>query len=279
MKQFVQALTLVLLLGAGNSVFAQLPELSPAATVTAAPTSARFFGGASADNGQTYANSFGYDTPIDIDVEIQVEAAHVNTVGNLYVIIVWEGTFFVRDENGAYVVWDLSLENLAAAFPAKTLQASEAINIVDDVPFGPAGVSDTSLAIYLAYDSMAAAGEVYYSGAPLTVAIEAEQTTAQSLETYTSLISGPIVQSRCLVCHRGGGVAQDSALLYVDANQPNFQQTNYDTVVDYIKNFPGGSSLILSKPQGVGHVGGVQLTPNSTNLENFETFVSQVLAE
>lgn len=259
--------------------FAQLPELSPAATVTGAETTAQFFGGATADEGSTYANSFGYDQAIDIQMEIQVESSHVNTMGNLYVIIVWEGQYFVRDENEAYQLWDLTLENLLAASPAKTLQASEPITIVDDVAFGPAGVSDTSLDIFLAYDTVAVEGEVFYTGTPLTVAIEAEQTTAQSLQLYIDTVSQPIIQARCIVCHKDGGVAKDTPLLYVDSQQPNFQQTNYDVLVDYIKNAPNGSSLILSKPQGVGHTGGTQLMAGSADLQNFEAFVNQVLAE
>ena len=154
---------------------AQLPELDLPSTVSGGTTTARFFGGASADNGATYSSSFGYDQAIDIDMEIQVESSHVNTVGNVYVLIVWGDQYFMRIESGAYEVWDLSLENLQAAFPAKTLQSSELINIVNDVAFGPAGVSDTTLALYLAYDSTAAAGEIFYSGSALLVTIGAEQ--------------------------------------------------------------------------------------------------------
>ncbi|HAC87094.1 MAG TPA: hypothetical protein DCF95_04035 [Gammaproteobacteria bacterium] len=272
---------------------AQLPELDLPSTVSGGTTTARFFGGASADNGATYSSSFGYDQAIDIDMEIQVESSHVNTVGNVYVLIVWGDQYFMRIESGAYEVWDLSLENLQAAFPAKTLQTNEAINIVNDVAFGPAGVSDTTLALYLAYDSIAAAGEIFYSGSALLVTIGAEQQSSSSFQLYTTNISS-IIQNNCIMCHKTGGAAASSALRYVDSSSTNFQTTNYNTLVSYINNLLGGaverpgaamgpatngSSLLLSKPQGTNHGGGIQLMTGSQDLQKLQDFVNTVLSE
>ena len=162
---------LVLTIFVASSAMAQLPELSLPSSISGASTTARFFGGASSDNGASFANSFDYDQKIDIDVKIQVESGQLNTMGNLYVFILWNNQYFIRVESGGYEIWDLTLANLKAAFPAVTLQTDHAINIVDDVAFGPAGVSDTTLGIYLAYDSMAKEGEIYYSGSPLSVTI------------------------------------------------------------------------------------------------------------
>ena len=153
------------------SATAQLPELGSPSSISGASTTARFFGGASSDNGASYASSFDYDQKIDIDVKIRIESGQLNTMGNLYVFILWNNQYFIRVESGGYEIWDVTLANLKAAFPAVTLQASHTINIVDDVAFGPAGVSDTTLGIYLAYDSVAEEGEIYYSGAPLSVTI------------------------------------------------------------------------------------------------------------
>ena len=101
-----------------SSSFAQLPELGMPSTVTGADTTAQFYGGATADGGTSYASSFGYDQAIDILTEIHVESAHVNTMGNLYVIIEWDGVYFVRDEAGVYQTWDLTLPTM---LPATTL--------------------------------------------------------------------------------------------------------------------------------------------------------------
>jgi hypothetical protein len=170
---------LVLILLLSSSAMAQLPELNLPSTISGTPTIARFFGGASSDNGASYAGSFDYDQKIDIDVKIQVESGQLNTMGNLYVFILWNNQYFMLVESGGYEIWDLTLANLKAAFPAVTLQTSHTINIVDDLAFGPAGVSDTTLGIYLAYDSMAQEGEIYYSGAPLSVIINPPLTTLE----------------------------------------------------------------------------------------------------
>ena len=273
---------------------AQLPELDLPSTVSGGSTTARFFGGASADDGLTYSSSFEYDQAIDINMEIQVETSHVNTVGNIYVLVVWGDQYFMRIESGAYEVWDLSLENLQAAFPAKTLQASELINIVNDVAFGPAGVSDTTLALYLAYDSIAAAGEIFYSGSALLVTIGAEQQSSSSFQLYKTSISSPIIQNNCIMCHKTGGAAASSALHYVDSSSTNFQTTNYNTLVNYINNLLGGaverpaaamgtatdgSSLLVSKPQGINHGGGIRLMTGSQDLQKLQNFVNFVLSE
>ena len=273
---------------------AQLPELDLPSTVSGGSTTARFFGGASADDGLTYSSSFEYDQAIDINMEIQVETSHVNTVGNIYVLVVWGDQYFMRIESGAYEVWDLSLENLQAAFPAKTLQSSELINIVNDVAFGPAGVSDTTLALYLAYDSIAAAGEIFYSGSALLVTIGAEQQSSSSFQLYKTNISSSIIQNNCIMCHKTGGAAASSALHYVDSSSTNFQTTNYNTLVNYINNLLGGaverpaaamgtatdgSSLLVSKPQGINHGGGVRLMTGSQDLQKLQNFVNFVLSE
>ena len=206
MTRFRYALAAFCLVQAA-SVSAQLPELANPSAASGASTSARFFAGASADNGATYSSVHGYADPIDLLTEIQVESAHVNTVGNLYVIIQLDGLYFMGLESGEYVVWDLSGETLQPIRAAKTLQASEPLTLVDDVAFGPAGVSDTSLDVYLAYDTTANPGELYYSGVPLTFSIEAQVQQVQSLTLYQNNISGPIIQAKCISCHVSGGLA------------------------------------------------------------------------
>ena len=157
---------------------AQLPELGNPSTATGASTTAKFFGGATADNSVSFGSSFAADQPLSLFTEIQVESVHVNTVGNVYLLIQLGNDIFMRLESGDYAIWDQTLPNLQATLPGRTLQASEPITILENVAFGPAGLSGASLAIFLAYDTTAAPGQLYYSGVPLSVAIEAEVTEA-----------------------------------------------------------------------------------------------------
>lgn len=279
LKLFLKAYFSGVLIIATSSSFAQLPELSTPTTATGTETTAKFFGGATADNGSTYADSFAFDAPIDIDLQIQVEASHVNTVGNIYVVILWEGNYFVRDENGTYHLWDLSIENFRAAFPAKTLQSSEAINIVDGVAFGPAGVFDTKLDFFVAYDTMAVSNEFFFNGVPLSVSIEADKgnpQVAKSLQIFTDDIHTQIVQNNCIACHVSGGVAGGTSLVYAPSSMQTALESNYNLLVGYING--GGGAILLSKPQGVGHGGGARLQLG-TDRDNLSAFIEAVLAE
>ena len=281
MKTFrIRLLATLALMGWAFPALAQLPELATPSTATGAPTSARFFGGVSADNGATFGNSFDFGTPLDITGSIQVEESHVNTVGNLYIVAQLGEQLLFRDASGNYLPWDLNLATLQAASPDKTLASSEPLTIVDDIPLGPAGAAGLTLSVFLAYDTSAAPGELFYSGAPITVAVGTEPPAEPaSLTLYTQNVSAPIVQGRCVACHVSGGVAGSTPLVYVRSNTPDFVNINYNTLVNYIKNHPNGSSLILSKPQGVAHGGGVQLPSGSENFTNFSNFVNAVLAE
>ena len=83
----------------------ELPELASPSSASGNPTTARFFGGASADNGETYGSSFDFNTPLDISGSIQVEQAHINTVGNLYIVVLLGEDYLYRDSEGNYQAW------------------------------------------------------------------------------------------------------------------------------------------------------------------------------
>ena len=283
---------------------AQLPELESPSTATGTSTTAKFFGGATADNSDTFGSSFRGDQPLDIFVEIQVESDHINTVGNVYLLIQLGADIFMRLQSGEYVIWDQTLNSLQATLQGRTLQASEPITILENVAFGSAGLSGASLAIFVAYDTIAASDELYYSGMPLSfsilsdtapeipevaavaeaaaVAVAAAEAAANpaSQTFYLSNISGPIVQTKCLGCHKTTGSASYAGLNYVNSSVDGFQQTNYSTLLDYIKNVPGGASLILSKPRGlVAHGGGMQLSRGTAEFDDWSTLVATMINE
>ena len=92
----------------------QLPELASPSTASGGITTASFSGGASADNGFSFGNSFAFDQPLDINGEIRVEAAHVGTTGNLYIVAQIGEQLLFRDSSGAYQPWDLNVATLQA---------------------------------------------------------------------------------------------------------------------------------------------------------------------
>ena len=286
---------LVMLFAAFGPLYAygqELPELASPLSASGNPTTARFFGGASADNGETFGSSFDFNTPLDISGSIQIEETHINTVGNLYIVVLLGEDYLYRDPEGNYQAWDLELSTLQAASPDKTLSSFELLTIVDDVPLGPAGAAGLTLSIFFAYDTSAVPGELYYSGNPVTVAIGTEPPAEPagteppaepagteppaepaSLTIYNALISAPIVQSRCVSCHVSGGASGYTRLVFVRSSVDNYMTHNYNQMVDFVRNTPSGASLILSKPQGIGHGGGIQLPSGSIELDNLSKFV------
>jgi len=258
---------------------AQLPELGNPSTATGATTTAKFFGGVTADNSISFGSSFGGEESLDIFTEVQVETAHVNTVGNVYLLIQLGADIFMRDELGGFVVWDQNPANLLPTLPDRTLQAGEPITVLENVPFGPAGLFGATLSIFLAYDTTAAPGQLYYSGVPLTFSIEQEVVTPSSFSLFTANVSTPIIQSNCIQCHNSSGSAQFTPLVYTSSSVAGHEQTNYNILLNYIQNEPNGASQILSKPQGLGHGGGVRLQPGSAQLDDWTEFVDSVQNE
>lgn len=252
---------------------AELPELAQPSTATGAPTTAAFFGGVSADEGLTFADRFDFDQPVDISLAVRVETAHVNTVGNVYVVIVLGEQFFMAVEGGLFAVWDQSLETLQALMPAHTLQSTQEFKIIDSLALGPAGAGGATLNIFVAYDTVAAPGELYFSGLPLSFAIETQAVAANSVTLFNEAISGPIIQSNCIVCHVSGGAATGSGLIYERSSQPDYQQSNYDQIANYLQTRFGAKNVLINSPQGIAHGGGVRLAPGSAALQNWIAFI------
>ena len=350
------------------------PQLGEARAASGIATTARFFGGATTDDGLSYTNSVDPTTPVDIVGLVRVESTHINTVGNIYIVVQLGESFFFRNEEGNFLPWDLKLENLKAAKAEKKLIYNEPVIILDNIILGAGGLSGQTFYVYLAYDSIAALGDLFYSGSPISISVNpdepvdpdensapneypvssiiggdrtladsngiegepvsfsgtasdsdgsisstewlvggsvvatgtnatislpdgstvitfratdnegatAEQSiivtvsapssSSSSMNIFTASISGQIVQARCVNCH--GGIA---ALQLVRSSVRDYVNINYNSMVNYIRG--GGSSSILSKPQGIGHGGGVQLSAGSTDLNNFKQFVDAVLSE
>ena len=89
----------------------ELPELTTPSTISGQPTSASFFGGATADNGTSFLASYAPDDLLDILGEIHVESGHVNSIGNIYIIAVALDQFFIKASDGGFipgmVTWQL----------------------------------------------------------------------------------------------------------------------------------------------------------------------------
>ncbi len=270
----VMALTTALVAGAAQAQLTELDSIS----ASGAATTARFLGGVTADDGASHGSNFGFSEVVDVVAEVRVEAQHVNTVGNVYVVVVADGVFFMGLESGDFAVWDQDPANLQPIRSGQTFPQSLELPIVENIAFGLAGVSDTTLQVFVAYDTTAAAGELYYSLSPLTFSIAAEQTDPASLVLYQQTVAGPIIQSRCTQCHIPGGAATGSQLIYETGTSASVQLANYNTLVAYIRS--GRANMLIGMPSGSqAHGGGIQLSPGSSQFQAWTDFVNQVTSE
>ncbi|GJM12262.1 MAG: hypothetical protein DHS20C12_06650 [Pseudohongiella sp.] len=151
---------------------AELPELDSPSTLSGASTSARFFGGATRDGALTFASSFQSHEDIDLTAEIQVEPAHVGSAGEIYVIAEMSGQFFMRMGDDSFLPWDLQLNTLESAITRQSLATTESISILNQIRFGMFYLADTQVNLYLAYGVSSAPQELYFSGTPITIAID-----------------------------------------------------------------------------------------------------------
>ncbi|NBQ73504.1 MAG: hypothetical protein EBU11_11420, partial [Gammaproteobacteria bacterium] len=101
-------------------------------------TTAEFYAGASIDEGLSYVSCVDPLDSVDLESSLVVENDHVGSAGSIYVVaIVGEESYMLVGD--VFYPWD-GLGDSLEAFATKTLQATETINILDQVQFGPAGV-------------------------------------------------------------------------------------------------------------------------------------------
>lgn len=90
---------------------------------------------------------------------------------------------------------------------------------------------------------------------------------------FAEYISEQIVQSRCINCHVEGGVSGHTRLVFSPSTVVDHAQRNLAMFEGFVETVEGGADRILSKIQGVGHGGGVQVPAGSADFANMERFM------
>jgi len=129
------------------------------------PTTAEFYAGASIDEGISYVSCVDPLDGVDLESSLVVENDHVGSAGSIYVVaIVGEESYMLAGD--VFYPWD-GLRDSLEPFATKTLQSTETINILDQVQFGPAGIEQGELAIYIGYELVSDLNKIYFSATPL----------------------------------------------------------------------------------------------------------------
>ncbi len=63
-------------------------------------------------------------------------------------------------------------------------------------------------------------------------------------------VSDQVLQAKCLACHIEAGEAGNTGLVFVLDEAPDYEQTNFDILEDYLEAAPGNPALLLEAAQG-----------------------------
>ena len=92
---------------------------------------------------------------------------------------------------------------------------------------------------------------------------------------FSQLISGPIVQSKCINCHVEGGASGNTRLVFITDANPDHQAINLQVFRDFLEEVEDGANYVLNKIQGaLGHGGGIQVATGTDDYSNMERFLS-----
>ena len=91
---------------------------------------------------------------------------------------------------------------------------------------------------------------------------------------FRELVSGPVVQSKCILCHVEGGAARTTRLLFVRASVPNHQSHNLAVFRSFLDAIEDDTDYVLNKIQGVGHGGGAPVPAGTDEFANMERFLA-----
>ena len=94
-------------------------------------------------------------------------------------------------------------------------------------------------------------------------------------EVFQTLITGPIVQTKCINCHVEGGASANTRLVFVDDTDPDHEAINLQVFQDFLAEVEDGAGYILNKIQGaLGHGGGIQVAAGTEDYVNMERFLT-----
>ena len=95
----------------------------------------------------------------------------------------------------------------------------------------------------------------------------------KAAELFEKSIAQNIVQSKCISCHRRGGYAGGTSLIFEGASGTS-QSANIAAFEGLLNRRADGLNYILRKVSGNGHGGGRQLALGSANYNNLEEFLT-----
>ena len=139
---------------------------------------------------------------------------------------------------------------------------------------------DVSLDETLTFRLTVTDGEGAQASDDVSVTVHAVATPpdqASAAEVFGQHISAPVVQTKCIDCHVANGLSGHTRLVFVrPTDTPDHEARNLAVFESFLASVAneGGGSYVLNKIQGVGHGGGVQVSPGADDFANMQSFLS-----
>ena len=219
------------------------------------------------------ANALTTVSNIELTLALAPQESHQGLQASVYTVIVAGGKFFKLTQDGYYVPWDGSLEDLTPFATNQTLASSNRFTLVD----GKMAESGSYL-FFVAY-KVEGESRLLFTPEPAQIAVAEsdvlpDETKSQAAMTFDTEVEDSIVQARCIACHVEGGLARNSALQFQRTNTAS-SLNNFGALSAYIDT--KGSELFLAKIAGEqGHVGGEQLARDSRGYASFQKLIAEL---
>jgi hypothetical protein len=260
---------LSLALSAAGNTTTQIASIKSAST-DGSPSDSTFSLVVAAD---TAANALTTTTALELSVAVTPSEAHRGALVDIYTVIVASNKFFKLAPDGGYVPWDGTVEDLTPFATGRMLGADNKFTLINGT-LAEAGS-------YLYFTAYSAQGEsrLHFTPEPAQLNIKAsttlpDDTHSAAAKTFDTEIESDIVQARCITCHVEGGLARSSALQFQRTNTAS-SLNNFGALSEYIES--KGAELLLAKVAGgEGHVGGLQLAPDSDGYAAIEKVISEL---
>ena len=210
-------------------------------------------------------------TEIVLSLSLTPQTVDLSKIASIYAVIFTNDQFYVLNPNGEYTSWNGSVETLVPFATNQLLTGELTVNLIDGVVETPAN--------YFHYAAYQVENEPNFhftlSPAQLVVADSAEVLDIKRTPgaiAFDNSIEKQIIQARCIACHVDGGLARSSGLIFERSNNAS-SLNNFSALADFIRK--NGSDYLLEKVSGGnGHVGGVQLSIDSSEYQEFENIVA-----
>ena len=219
------------------------------------------------------ANALTTSSDIELSLALAPQASHRGLKASVYTVIVAGGKFFKLTEDGSYVPWNGTVEDLTPFATNQTLESANRFTLLDGK------MAEAGSYLYFVAYGVEGESRLLFTPDPAQITVTEsdvlpDDTTSVAAETFEAELESAVVQAKCILCHVEGGLARNSSLQFQRTNTAS-ALNNFASLSAYIDE--KGAELLLSKiTGGDGHAGGMQLSQDSEGYQAFEQVIAAI---